>query len=87
MEAQHTTSRQDATECGQATRQCPTVVGKTTALITHMIEPQLCLKRQREYYHKCHRCAYRGKAADFVAQEQAVDIPTPPPHRNGNGTA
>ena len=25
-----------------------------------------CQERQRALYHKCHRCVYRGKAADFV---------------------
>lgn len=24
------------------------------------------MERQREFYHKCHRCVFRGMAADFA---------------------
>ncbi len=52
-------------------RQCPTLPGDLRSLITHRIEPPQCMKRQREHYHKCHRCLYRGQPADLV-------IPEPP---------
>lgn len=53
-------------------RQCPTLPGDGRALITHRIEVPLCQKRQREHYHKCHRCVYRGQSASFV-----YDAPEP----------
>ena len=37
-------------------RQCPTLSGDERPLITHSISSCLCLERQREFYHKCHRC-------------------------------
>ena len=46
-------------------RVCPTLPGDQHALITHRIEVPLCQRRQREFYHRCHRCIYRGKSADF----------------------
>lgn len=46
-------------------RVCPTLPGDQHALITHRIGVTMCQKRQREFYHRCHRCIYRGKAADF----------------------
>ncbi len=52
-------------------RQCPTFGGDVRPLITHQIRVPLCMERQRGFYHKCHRCAYRGKAATF-----ALDDPT-----------
>jgi hypothetical protein len=27
------------------------------------------MERQRELYHKCHRCVYRGRSADFVHEK------------------
>ena len=51
-------------------RQCPTLSGDSRSLITHRIEVGLCARRQRENYHKCHRCQYRGKPADYVAEER-----------------
>ena len=48
-------------------RQCPTPEGDGRPLIAHVIEPCSCLARQRELYHKCHRCIYRGKSAEWVA--------------------
>lgn len=48
-------------------RQCPTPAGDDRRLIAHRIEPCACLARQRELYHKCHRCIYRGKSAEWVA--------------------
>lgn len=49
-------------------RQCPTIPGKTESLITHQIEPGRCMQRQREHYHKCFGCAYRGKPANHVIE-------------------
>ena len=50
-------------------RRCPSPSGYALPLIIQAIRPELCLQRQREFYHKCHRCLYRGKPADFVANE------------------
>jgi len=47
-------------------RVCPTPAGDTRPLICHQIAVELCMARQREFYHKCHRCLYRGKPADFT---------------------
>lgn len=46
-------------------RFCPTVEGSATPLITHQIGVDTCMARQRTFYHKCHRCQYRGKPASF----------------------
>ena len=43
-------------------------------LITHCIDPSTCVRRQSEFYHKCHRCVFRGKPVDFVP-ESAADKP------------
>jgi hypothetical protein len=51
-------------------RQCPTLSGDSRSLITHRIGVGTCARRQREFYHKCHRCQYRGQPADFVADER-----------------
>ena len=32
------------------------------------------MERQRAFYHKCHRCVFRGKGAEFELE---------PAHRNG----
>ncbi|MFO1054093.1 MAG: hypothetical protein U1F36_17895 [Planctomycetota bacterium] len=53
-------------------RECPTLSGDTRALITHRIACASCMQRQREHYHKCHRCVYQGKPADFVAEAPAT---------------
>lgn len=50
-------------------RQCPTLRGAGRSLIAHRIDCGLCQQRQRDMYHKCHRCVYQGKPADFVAEE------------------
>lgn len=49
-------------------RLCPTVEGSPSPLITHRIAAGVCLARQRTNFHKCHKCVYRGKAADWVAE-------------------
>jgi hypothetical protein len=46
-------------------RLCPTVDGSATPLITHRIGADVCQTRQCANYHKCHRCIYRGKAANW----------------------
>lgn len=50
-------------------RLCPTVEGSTSPLITHRIGADVCQTRQCANYHKCHRCIYRGKAADWEPAE------------------
>ena len=57
-------------------RQCPTQVD-AQPLIAHRIEPCVCLERQRQLYHKCHKCVYRGEPANWVAP--AVQAPGPDP--------
>ena len=57
-------------------RQCPTLAGDDRPLIAHSIANTLCSKRQREFYHKCHRCVFRGKPADYeVAAPGAPEDP------------
>ena len=60
--------------------QCPTLQGDDRPLIAHTIGPGLCLSRQRTYYHKCHRCIYRGQPSSYVLD--AV-LPPSPPSTNG----
>jgi len=60
-------------------RQCPTPEGGPgpRPLIAHRISGGDCVDRQREHYHKCHSCVFRGQAADCVLPE------TNGVHRNG----
>ncbi|MHC5064888.1 MAG: hypothetical protein ACYTG5_13045 [Planctomycetota bacterium] len=60
-----------------AGRQCPSTNGAPRPLITHRIGTDLCLQRQRENYHKCHRCIYKGKPASFELETEQ------PSSRNG----
>ena len=60
-------------------RQCPTLEGESRPLIAHRIEACLCLARQRELYHKCHRCVYRGKAAGYVHEPAPEALESAPP--------
>ena len=53
-------------------RLCPSVDGFASPLITHRIGADVCLARQASNFHKCHRCIYRGEAADWEPEE--------PPH-------
>ena len=80
MQAHNTSSRQSGVSQRPALRQCPTIAGKSATLITHSIEGGLCQKRQREHYHKCHRCVYRGKPVDFSLDE---DVASRLPVENG----
>jgi len=50
-------------------RLCPSVEGSASPLITHRIGAEACLARQATNFHKCHRCIFRGKAADWVPEE------------------
>jgi hypothetical protein len=50
-------------------RQCPTPEGAYHPLIAHRITSALCLARQRDFYHKCHRCRYRGQPAGLSLEE------------------
>lgn len=58
--------------CGAQLRDCPTLPGDSRSLITHRIEPSACLERQRQQYHKCYRCLYRGKPAGHVVETAVV---------------
>ncbi len=44
-------------------RTCPFVEGSAPPLITHRIGVDVCMARQRTFFHKCHRCVYRGQPA------------------------
>jgi hypothetical protein len=46
-------------------RTCPSVEGSAPPLITHRIGVDVCMARQRTFFHKCHRCIYRGQAANW----------------------
>ncbi len=46
-------------------RLCPSVEGSASPLITHRIGVEVCLARQRTFFHKCHRCIYRDQPADW----------------------
>jgi hypothetical protein len=50
-------------------RLCPSVEGSASPLITHRIGGDVCLARQATNFHKCHRCIYRGQAADWAPDE------------------
>ncbi|GAB4147725.1 MAG: hypothetical protein Fur0037_15960 [Planctomycetota bacterium] len=58
-------------------RLCPTVDGHPPALITHLIGADVCLSRQRGFYHKCHRCQYRGKPIGWTlpGEDRAPSLP------------
>lgn len=74
-------------------RQCPTVEGSPAPLIQHRIGADVCLSRQQGFFHKCHRCVYRGQAANWVpppsAEPLALEVdgeaaePAPEASRNG----
>lgn len=50
-------------------RLCPTVEGSPSPLITHRIGSGVCQARQGTNFHKCHRCIYRGKPADWESDD------------------
>ena len=53
-------------------RLCPSVEGSSSPLITHRIGVEVCLARQRTFFHKCHRCIYRGQAANWEPEQPAM---------------
>lgn len=53
-------------------RLCPSVDGSASPLITHRIGNDVCLSRQASNFHKCHRCIYRGEAADWQPEEEVA---------------
>jgi hypothetical protein len=57
-------------------RLCPSVEGSASPLITHRIGVDVCMARQRTFFHKCHRCIYRGQAANWEPAE--APLPTLP---------
>jgi len=58
-------------------RLCPSVEG-SSPLITHRIGADVCLARQATNFHKCHRCVFRGQAAEWAPEEseQTIDMQT-----------
>lgn len=42
-------------------------------MITHRIGTDVCMARQRSFFHKCHRCIYRGQAAEW--EPEAPPLP------------
>ena len=50
-------------------RNCPSVEGSASPLITHRIGVDVCMARQRTFFHKCHRCQFRGKPANWEPAE------------------
>jgi len=50
-------------------RLCPSVEGSASPLITHRIGPDVCQARQGTFFHKCHRCIYRGQPANWEPAE------------------
>lgn len=55
-------------------RTCPSVEGSATPLITHQIGVDVCMARQRTFFHKCHRCVYRGQAANWEPAEVPMSM-------------
>jgi len=49
-------------------RTCPTRVDPGPPLISHQIKVAVCLKRQREYFHKCWTCAFSNRRVDLLAK-------------------
>ena len=52
-------------------RLCPTIEGVSSPLITHRIGVGVCMARQGDQFHKCHKCVFRGKTADWQPEELA----------------
>ena len=65
-------------------RQCPTIEGDFRPLIVQSIDACQCFARQRDFYHKCHRCVFRGKSAEFVHVPTARAELTEGVHRHGD---
>ncbi len=65
-------------------RLCPTVEGSPSPLIRHRIGAEACQAQQRTHFHKCHRCVYRGKAADW-SHEHAEETESEVSNASANG--
>lgn len=61
-------------------RDCPTIHSSSMPLIVHRISAQDCMSRQSCHYHKCHRCVFRGKAADWQPEASAPVPASGPTH-------
>jgi len=55
-------------------RTCPSVEGSASPLITHRIGADVCMARQGTFFHKCHRCIYRGQAATWEPAEPPMGM-------------
>jgi len=64
-------------------RLCPTVDGHATPLITSMISSVTCMAQQRCFYHKCHRCIFRGQPANWEPATAAEEHPASNGQANG----
>ena len=67
------------TEPASQRRLCPTRSNGAHTLIAHWITPDTCLARQRQGYHKCFACAYRGLAAGAVLPAARATTPEDEP--------
>ena len=66
-------------------RTCPTRVVPGPPLISHQIKVAVCLKRQREYFHKCWTCAFSNRRVDLLAKPaNGVDRAAVNGARNGH---
>jgi hypothetical protein len=55
--------------------QCPKKDGDGPSLIVHVIPKSLCVKRQKEGFHKCPRCLNRTLPVDaFVPLSPAHSV-------------
>jgi hypothetical protein len=55
-------------------RTCPSVEGTAPPLITHRIGVEVCMARQRTFFHKCHRCVYRGQPASWEPETPVLAL-------------
>jgi len=53
-------------------RLCPSVEGSASPLITHRIGVDVCQARQQAFFHKCHRCVYRGRSVTWEPDPVAI---------------
>ncbi len=58
-------------------RQCPTRASGSLPLIAHWITAATCSERQREHYHKCYTCAFRGVGAGAAKVRPLAPLPPP----------
>lgn len=62
------------TEPASQRRLCPNRSSGAHSLIAHWITPDTCLTRQRQGYHKCFTCAYRGLPAGAVLPDAPTRV-------------